>query len=95
MTWWMILILVWVILRIASRRNGHELGGCGARRNLPREATSAPPLAAVPDPRRELERTIEAVRQEYVSGRIEIGEYERKLDELYRTAEGRKLTQGV
>jgi len=87
--------------RRAFRRWQRERLGWGGppwRRGEPGRAldqgTSPPPAPAPPrpDPRRDLERTIEAVRQEYVAGRITVAEYERRLDELYRTAQGKRLT---
>jgi hypothetical protein len=108
MSWWMILIAAFVLLRLARRHRWEQRAlrgwpgyfpglvrgpwwadGSGLHRG---HATSAPPPPAVPDPRRDLERTIDAVRQEYVAGRITVQEYERRLDELYRTAEGKRLT---
>jgi len=61
---------------------------------VPDQVRAAPPPSPppLPDPGRDLERTIDAVRQEYVAGRITVEEYERRLDELYRTAQGKRLT---
>jgi hypothetical protein len=121
-SWWLIAIAAFVLLRL-SRRRGWEsralrgwpgyfpgpvqgswragggtwlagpAGSAGRAGRTGREpqATSPSPRPARPDPRREGERTLEALRREYVTGRIEVEEYERKLDELYRTAEGRRL----
>ena len=110
MSWWMFAIAIFVLVRIARARGCQRapLGlrhgrhfDIGAAQSLPwrqrlerGHATSSPPVPSAPDPRRDLQRTIETVRQEYVAGRIEVAEYERKLDELYRTAEGKRLVQG-
>ncbi|NJD11307.1 MAG: DUF1707 domain-containing protein [Gemmatimonadetes bacterium] len=59
----------------------------------PGERAPLPAPAPSPNPQRDLERTIAAVRDAYVAGRITVEEYERKLDELYRTAEGKRLRE--
>jgi len=109
MSWWVIAILVIVVLRVNRRRRWERRlwrGGYGrfpnwadrsGREGLNPSVEQAPlppaPPAPPPDPRRDLERTIASVRDAYVAGRITVEEYERRLDELYRTAEGKRLTQ--
>lgn len=101
MSWLMIVVIVFVLVRLLSHRERGQLD-CGPRRYRMRgfrsggrelSATSVRPPAPLPDPRRDLQATIEAVRQEYVNGRITVEEYERRLDELYRTPAGRTLTK--
>jgi hypothetical protein len=98
----MIVVIVFVLVRLLSHRERGQLGGWQTRRDRLRgfrselrepDATSGAAPPALPDPRRDLQLTIEAVRQEYVNGRITVEEYERRLDELYRTAAGRNLTR--
>lgn len=108
MSWWAIAIVVFVLLRVVRRsREARGVlrtrygefppwpgrswrGGAGQPGDPALPASPAPPL---PDPRQELERTIAATREAYVAGRMTVEEYERKLDELYRTAEGKRLRE--
>jgi hypothetical protein len=104
MSWWLIVIAMFVLLRL-TRRCGWERHALGhprvTRLHGPhgtwpahRQATSAPAGPPALDRGRTLQRTIDGVVQEYVAGRIGVEEYERRLDELYRTAEGKRLVQG-
>jgi len=97
MSWWLIAIVVFVMLRLASRRGceRHAFGARPAGRLHSRQATSSTSTPPALDRRRVLQHTIDGVVQEYVAGRIGVEEYERRLDELYRTAEGKRLVQGA